>query len=406
MNTTEWTSSELKAWLKNHLALMEKLPTSRLNYTNESPSHFGELGGKLVDHLALVGPVCSDMLDHIISPHHQSLLLKTGYAEVARRHVLAGTGMGPKGKPGYYLTNRRFSKLIPEVYKRSDKAPRLTSMTSNALHGMKKDFQVLNLQVFSHLYPQYFTLEVDLSACHSRIACFLLAKENNPLEQALKKEDEFWYNEARVYLPWFQEVNPLADLETVKGIIKIYLYTSLNGGNPSSPDRVRDALNNKAPHLLLHNPEEVFKVATRVAVAWPLTKAVKDVNKRSFTTSKTNANQVLVHTVAQTEPYVLTKDKSYCGISRVLQSFEVVMLSILTGFCVDNHLIVMSLDHDGLFAMGRTDSDLSELDFKSVMNEYELLLSTLMAPWTTFLLKDPVPVTIKRLICNGKVYKK
>lgn len=409
-----WTSSEIRLWWTNHSKLLDQLPDYKLNYTSNRPNQFRNLGSLLVNHLIELGPISSKMFSDIMHPCHQKQLLSILHKAMSEKNKRAGTGLGPKGKSGYYLSQKNFSYLIPEAYKKSDKAPRITSVTPNSLHGMKKDFQVLNLRTFSALYPQYFILEVDLAACHSRIASSLLAKDDNPLEQSLNN-DNFWETEVNKYLPWFQEVNPAADFKTIKSIFKVFLYTSLNGGNPSGELRVEHVLNQKAQHLCVEPYKEAMhKVTARVADDWPLTSAVRDINKTCYYQSQSNPEKVLVYCLDIVEPYVLDRNKSYCAISRLLQSYEVVLLSILTGFCVEQDLMVLTLDHDGLYVLGTRrpqDSPTRQatcedtFNLKEVLLEYEEMLTKKMVPWSTYLLRQPMPVTVKRIICNGDQFE-
>lgn len=355
-------------------------------------------------HMMHLAPIASDIFSQIASPGYQKQFMTCLFDYMSEKHKLAGTGYGPGGGPGFYRNRKNFTQLVPEVYAKSQNAPRITSLTSNALHGMRKDFQVLCLKTFTILFPQYFFLEVDLSACHTRIASSLLAKEGNPLELSLAG-DNFWKTEVGAYLPWFQDANPSVVFKNVKDILKVFLYTSLNGGNPGSPGSLDRVLKGKASHLIQEPfKNQMYEVTAKVAKDWPLTTAVQGLNKTCFCLSEVDPDRVYVYCLDQIPPYILSKSDSYCGISRVLQSFEIVLLSVLTGFLAQRSLLAISLEHDGCWVIGsREDANEPVGPLLPLMKEYEVLLSGDMQAWSQYLVTKPVTVTIKRMICDGQV---
>lgn len=82
------------------------------------------------------------------------------------------------------------------------------------------------------------------------------------------------------------------------------------------------------------------------------------------------------------------------GISRVLQGFEVVMLSILTHAVTGFGGIPVSLAHDGEIVYFKEEVDPTEM-YKKVSEE--------IASWSMFLLKGKkIAIEPKTCIANGK----
>jgi hypothetical protein len=115
------------------------------------------------------------------------------------------------------------------------------STSGSTFHGMKKSLLLSILKEISEKYPAIF-VDLDMSAAHTRIARYLLADPNSQLDSALK-DDLFWATQITNLMPIFESANIELNPKILKKILKVGLYTSLNGGNPASPERFRANLN-------------------------------------------------------------------------------------------------------------------------------------------------------------------
>jgi hypothetical protein len=105
-------------------------------------------------------------------------------------------------------------------------------------HGMNK---VLLLRIASDLAKKENVafVDIDMGAAHSRIACYLNRGIGKLLEASLKNPD-FWATQVKKVKPVFQKAGISLHDGEIKKILKVGLYTSLNGGNPSSDNRIMD----------------------------------------------------------------------------------------------------------------------------------------------------------------------
>jgi hypothetical protein len=121
------------------------------------------------------------------------------------------------------------------------------------------------------------------------------------------------------------------------------------------------------------------------------------------------------------EPYKI--ESPHRGISRVLQGFEVVLLSVLACECLKIGLLPISLDHDGLLVIpafrktyaGGTNiyDELSQFqnlpleDRAFQISHYicEKLNQSSFKDWSTYLLANPVPLEPKRFIADGRNFE-
>jgi len=100
-----------------------------------------------------------------------------------------------------------------------------------------------------------------------------------------------------------------------------------------------------------------------------------------------------VYTIDRCEPYRF--NSKHMGISRVLQGFEVVLLSVLAHEILKNKCLPISLDHDGILFMANPSVDPQEIS--------EILSKGLFAEWSNYLLGEALPIEAKRYISNGQV---
>lgn len=202
------------------------------------------------------------------------------------------------------------------------------------------------------------------------------------------------------------------------------LYTSLNGGNPSNKDRIADSLSLNAKELLASEetiplPEKkIFKATKKALDQFSLVAEVKNLSQKCV---RKQDGKFLMYTVDRGKPY--ETQVQHKGISRVLQGFEVVLLSVLIKECFRLGLIPVSLDHDGFLAIpskkplykggGNIYDTLSQ--FKDLPPEEKASMSANLIcqkinqssfkDWAVYLLDEGVPVEPKRFVMDGKNFE-
>ena len=154
----------------------------------------------------------------------------------------------PKGKP-YYETVRKYGRLIPTYYKRTE-APRL-SVPGTTFHGMKKDLLLEILKSFS-LISAFVFIDVDMSAAHSRIARYLLSNPNSVMGLSLN-DANFWETQVNSLKFIYEEKKLSVPPKIIKKILKVGLYTSLNGGNPVSDARLPQPVRAPSVFVKVHD---------------------------------------------------------------------------------------------------------------------------------------------------------
>ena len=171
-----------------------------------------------------------------------------------------------------------------------------------------------------------------MSACHSRVAVSLLPA-GSMLEQALDSSS-FWRNNVENFLPMYLMKDIQITNDQLKKILKVFLYTSLNGGNPGSHDRLIDNLTDNARNLIPKKKltsSDLYLQTKAIAESFQLLQEVKNFNKSCF---MNGCKYSYTYTVDRVNPY--RNHASYKGISRVLQGFEVVLLSCLTKYVISS----------------------------------------------------------------------
>jgi hypothetical protein len=182
-------------------------------------------------------------------------------------------------------------------------------------------------------------------------------------------------------------------------MLKVCLYTALNGGNPTGDERIFENLKANARSLfpfetkyqdnikeVLNHP--LFKTSKLILDQFTLTKELKDFNKECY--SQGTGKTYYTYTIDRPEPYIC--NLPHQGISRVLQGFEVVLLSYLTRIVLTTGGLPISLDHDGLL-----------IAYPSYITpdskqELEDLLTNKMYYISNHLLKAPMPIEVKNFI--------
>lgn len=388
-NTQQIQSEQTKQWMDTHLLLC-KVPQRPIAYSPKRLNLFSIQGQQMVESLAAVGPLAfKDFAQQVNIDAQRKLAIETFES-------LKGTKFdkpGKKGNLGYFRTKITFDSLVPMEYKRTPLAPRLTAK-GNSFHGMNKALLIKIVQKLTEMNQQMFVLELDMSACHSRVASSLLPP-NSELNKLLTKS-KFWETQVNEFLPLYTNEGIEMNLKMLKRILKVFLYTSLNGGNPASQERLIDNLTGNAMEILPKDnltKSKVFTITKGIAEDFKLVLEVKDLNKECYTLG---LKRGYTFTVDRFDPYI--NDQVYKGISRVLQGFEVCLLSVLTLKVMQMNFIPLSLDHDGLMAMTLLDKENinCKKEINQIVKETESLLSESLNEWSDYLMKASLPIEAKR----------
>lgn len=357
----------------------------------------------MVESLVSLGPLSFDIFNNMFALDKQkALAMKCFDSLKTTEHNKKGKG----GNKGYFETTRNFTSLVPLGYLRTANAPRLT-VRDNTLHGMNKALVVEILKQFTSLNKQCFIIEIDMSAMHSRVAASLLP-ENSMLQKSLE-DPSFWKTQVNRFLPLYEHKNINMTFDILKRVLKVQLYTSLNGGNPGSRDRLIDNLTGNAKVLLPKKhltSSDLYLITKSIADNFELVNEVKNVNKMCFMKAFTNS---WTYTLDRPTPY--RNEADYKGISKVLQGFEVVLLSCLVQFVIEQKGLPLSLDHDGLLAMFVLNNDLNYTNdytndmIKEDVNEILTNLTLKMNSWSNYLLKGTVPIEAKRFWFQSNLYE-
>lgn len=209
-----------------------------------------------------------------------------------------------------------------------------------------------------------------------------------------------------LYQPYFKDLN-IPD-KVVKKFLKVGLYTSLNGGNPSSNERLLDNIKLNAKEyvesnklledsLITINP--IFDCLKHLLDDFELVKEVKDLSSKSFDTIMDGDKRVYyAYTVDRQQPYEF--DSGHKGISRVLQGFEVVLLTTLVHSALSINAKIVSLDHDGALIM------ISQKQFESynnnALNVAQKISEGKFYEFSKYLLEQNISIEPKRIIYNGE----
>lgn len=307
-------------------------------------------------------------------------------------------------KPGkkYFETNRNFGPLVPTTYHRTE-APRISTKGST-FHGMKKNLEIEILNQLTLKRNAVF-VDIDMGAAHTRVARRLLSRSDSQLDKSLK-DPEFWNTQIKLAKPFFEERRVTLQDKEIKKILKVALYTSMNGGNPTSDARLLKNLSDNAGRYIdeqgLSNvidirESELYKAAGKCLSEFQLVKEVRELN--TSCTHRIGKDEFESYTIDRTSSYKYKQ--AHLGISRVLQGFEVVLLTVLVREVLKAGGIPVSLDHDGVLAM------FSKKKFDSYKRDCKYLCAVVaegdFKDWSSFLLDEPMPIEPKRLWIDGQL---
>lgn len=385
-----------------------------------SPSSFAYQGEEMIENMLKVAEIFYRRFEQLFPVETQAEIAKSQFEIMSKQYredmaqqsdlqvVAKFFASKPDGKLNkkYFETNRKFSSLVPSSYHRT-KAPRI-STTGSTFHGMKKTLLIKILQELS-LRKKIVFIDVDMSAAHTRVARYLLSNEESNLNKSLSDE-EFWPTVIQKHKPEFLQADiNLADKE-IKKVLKVGLYTSMNGGNPTSEDRLVDNITNNLDSYLKESKiltvddllsSKLFKVVRDVLANFDLIKEVRDISlKCAFENRDQQGNKIYKsYTIDKVTPYEF--ESAHKGISRVLQGFEVVLLSVLVFKSLEIGTTPISLDHDGCLIM------MSQKQFKDFNEDpFEFakqVQSGLFEEFSTYLLGQSLPLEPKRCVVDGKL---
>ena len=200
-------------------------------------------------------------------------------------------------------------------------------------------------------------------------------------------------------------MGPRLSSKILRKMLKVSLYTSLNGGNPASDARLCDSFELNAETIFKACGEDIeflkgtpeFKIMKEVLAEFPLGKALKKLNNKCvipsnpyFPISQTNPG--MVYAIDKATPYSVKS--AHMGILRVLQGFELIMLCNMTHQCVKLGGLPVSLDHDGLYVCLPATRDARQ--FTKGMDEA-------CEEWGRYLLQMKVPIVGKRITLQGRI---
>jgi len=317
-----------------------------------------------------------------------------------------------KAKPlTYFQTKRHFKNLVPAKYFRTQ-APRI-STKGNTFHGMKKN---LLISIANQLTCQSSAvlIDVDMSAAHTRVARYLLSDDESSLSKSLT-DTEFWPTIVNQYRDRFTGLKELKikDKE-IKKFLKVGLYTSMNGGNPVNDVRlvanIGLNLSGCFQRLKINKESEILdtalaKVVRQTLQDFPLIQEVRSLSNtcyiKSDTTGTNDKNLYKNYTVDSSTAYCF--EGQHKGISRVLQGFEVVLLSAVVYRSLEVGATPISLDHDGCLVM------ISKKKFAEYDNDpfkfAKAIESGIFNTFSNYLLDQSIPIEPKRLFIDGKDFE-
>lgn len=390
-------------------AYVFKVPQTVFSFEATSPCSFSSRGELMIKALIEVAPdfarIFNRLFDSSLTKETQKikleekfLILKKQFLQDQASEREAGTYLPSKGKP-YFETYRKFTQWVPSTYK-TTAAPRL-SATGNTFHGMKKSLRDGVLEDFTRSRPSLAVVDIDMGACHACV-CASLMGPGNILSESLE-DTSFWDKYAQKFLKNFKEAKVYMTEKVLRGLLKIALYTSMNGGKPCNPARVLNALelkggetfgpNNIKEGEIVDSP--LFRTVTEVFLVFRLINEVQNLNTQVSAKQPVPLGEASVyHTYALNKitPYEL--DSAHKGISRVLQSYEVILLTVLVRACLKFKALPLSLDHDGLICIREKEEGFDSLDFAKKV-ELE------MKPWFEYLNVPQIKLAIKSETANG-----
>ena len=396
-------NDKLKSFLYNKVF---EIPYRGFSYDPCYRSDFSVRGQTMVESLLTVAPCFNKLSSQYLPVYEMAELTNEIYADMqsqlavlnfitspAEREELLRSLRLESGKTGYFRSKRRFTNVVPKAYYRTN-APRL-SVKGSTLHGMHVDLK-RNVLIGASLHTDCSFLDLDLGAAHAAVATSFLSSRS-VLAKVLSVPN-FWDTQVTEFQPRFKGLITSSEL---RKILKIGLYTALNGGTPYSERRLTETLKGTASKSIggLKDPAAITKLPIYSLLEaflreYTLLKEVKDLNLRC-SVPLPSGRYHMTYAIDRFEPYIYKSP--HMGISRVLQSVEVIMLAVLVRSILIHGGVPISLDHDGCLVL------IPKFMTKEQVKSLEISLTKEISAWSEYLVHRSIPVVAKMCICDGQI---
>lgn len=296
---------------------------------------------------------------------------------------------GKKGKQNWWESKRNFDSLIPKEY-RWTKAPRL-SVKGVTLNGTKKPLKRACLMTICQANKDFVIIDLDMRSAHGFVAAKLAGEDS--VIQSLVKNTNLWKEKIAEIRGDFP--SDITDKQ-LKMALKIGVYGTLNGGNPIG-DQILDDNIMEGVFSKLKDKQLTKEKLIKIFSEWKLIESIKQLNEE-VSTKYGELNTL--YGIDRMKEYSL-KEKHKL-ISRYLQGYEVVLLSIISYYILYSGGLVLSLEHDGvvcLFEKKKT----SNITATEVMFEVKENITAQLKPWAKFFLKQEIPLDVKLLITHKNI---
>lgn len=149
-------------------------------------------------------------------------------------------------KRGYFFPKRNFSKAFVANSFHRTQAPRFAALGST-FYGMKK---ILKKEILTELSKEFNAtfIDFDFSAAHAKRAPRIQGQSELSLRECVQSPT-FWNERVQDIFPQVEQTELNLKKKACRGVLKVMLSPSLNGGNPFSPARVLDNLSGADPFL-------------------------------------------------------------------------------------------------------------------------------------------------------------
>ena len=186
-------------------------------------------------------------------------------------------------------------------------------------------------------------IDIDIQSAHSHFAAKLAGEDS--IINSLVTNKTIWKDKINDVRDQFLKHN--IEDKIIKNIIKIGVYGTLNGGNPVgetilNENIIEEFFGNKEDNIKL----ELKKIIQNLFNTWDLIEELKSLNEKVTTDLSLTS---LIYSIDRIEPYMV--DKKHKAISRYLQGYEVLLLSILSYYVLYIGGLVVNLEHDGLLCV-------------------------------------------------------
>lgn len=190
---------------------------------------------------------------------------------------------------------------------------------------------------------------MDLSSCHSHVVAAFLGLKS--LIHRSTMDSTLWSEKVDSIYPQLKTISTLIEKKTLKKSLKVSLYSTLNGGNCCGSTILKGIVEDNFSTINDKEKALIYKQLEKTFSDWQLVKELTQLNQTIFTEfSSSSTPQVFMYGVDRIEPYILEKRESYIMISRFLQGYERVLLTVLSYFITYIGGIVISCEHDGCLA--------------------------------------------------------